>query len=395
MSEVEKLQQTVVEQSEHAFNMLISWGTGIGKSLAAIRIQEKMNSQKTFICVAEISHIENWKEEYIKHGKQELLKTTTIFCYDSLPKYQDTEIDLLINDECHHISDLRADYLSSIVTKKVVNLSATLKSEEFLRIALLWGKPYISVVNTQTAIDMNILAQPTFYVKALTLNNSVNTEIIEIAPSKPIGTVECTYIQRKAVLSNPINKKKIVRIHCTEQQKYDYLTERIETFKRNFFLMGQDFRKFRWLSEASARKRYISSLKTRHIAQITANLSGKKFLCFCGSIAQAELLGKGQTIHSMMKAKDIKEILEKFQTDQITSLYVVDKLKEGVNISGIESAIISQLDGHARSFIQKSGRAMRNRINPEIYIIYIKGTQDATYYNNAMIGMNPEFIKFI
>lgn len=397
MSELDLLQQNVVECSRTSFNNILSWGTGVGKSLTAIKIQEDMGSKKTYICVAEITHIDNWRQEYIKYGKEELLKTTTIFCYDSLSKYSDTEIDLLINDECHHISDLRADYLSTITPKKVINLSATLKPDELQRIALLWGKPYVSMVGLNCAIDLKILTQPTFYIKVLKLNNTVNTEVIEIAPSKPIShePVVCTYLQRKAVLSNPINKKKIVRIECTQQQKYDYYTERINEFKRNYFLMGQDFRKFRWLAEASARKRYISSLKTRHIRDIISKLEGKKLICFCGSIAQAELLNKNQAIHSAMKAKDINDVLEKFKTDEISSLFVVDKLKEAVNLPGIELAILSQLDGHVRSFIQKSGRAMRNKINPEIYIIYIKDTQDEKYFNNAFTGINPEFIKYI
>ena len=37
-------------------------------------------SRRTYVCVAEIAHIQNWKDEYIKHGYEHLLKNTDIFC---------------------------------------------------------------------------------------------------------------------------------------------------------------------------------------------------------------------------------------------------------------------------------------------------------------------------
>jgi glutathione synthase len=78
---------------------------------------------------------------------------------------------------------------------------------------------------------------------------------------------------------------------------------------------------------------------------------------------------------------------------EINSLFVVGMLQEGQNLNDIEKGIIIQLDGKLRSFIQKSGRVLRAE-HPEIFIIYVKGTQDETYLKNALEGLNPDYITY-
>ena len=53
--------------------------------------------------------------------------------------------------------------------------------------------------------------------------------------------------------------------------------------------------------------------------EITQNLEliKKRFICFCGSIEQAEILGKDNCIHSK---KEVKSIIHKFQSKEINSL---------------------------------------------------------------------------
>ena len=55
--------------------------------------------------------------------------------------------------------------------------------------------------------------------------------------------------------------------------------------------------------------------------------------------------------------------------------------------------IILLLLNKLRSFIQKSGRVLRAE-HPEIFIIYVKGTQDETYLKNALEGLNPDYITY-
>ena len=133
MTKKEESRQLIKSHTEELFDehpvLILSWATGCGKSYAAINLQARMNSQKTFICVAEIAHIQNWKDEYIKHGYEHLLESTEIFCYASLKKYKDKYCDLLIADECHHINDNRASIFDTMDCKRVIGLSATITDE--------------------------------------------------------------------------------------------------------------------------------------------------------------------------------------------------------------------------------------------------------------------------
>ena len=67
-------------------------------------------------------------------------------------------------------------------------------------------------------------------------------------------------------------------------------------------------------------------------------------------------------------------------------------LQEGQNLTGIEAELIIQLDGKERSFIQKSGRAMRAE-SPLIYIMYCRNTQDEVYLKNVIDNIELKYIK--
>jgi len=388
----ESIRASLLDAINKYDNLLLNWATGTGKSYTAILLQEHIKSQRTLICVAETTHIDTWKREYIDHNKEFLLENTTIICYHSLKKHTNIEVDLLINDECHHISEARADYLSTIKAKKVISLSATTNKDERDTLKQLWGPLFTTTISINKAVDMGILVSPTINLIPLDLENNTRYQVIELKLGKtPTTTIEVPYPQRHAHLKK---KNILLKILCTEKEKYTYLEDLVYTYKNRYMLTRNEFIKLRWLRAGLDRKKYLSSLKTTIIKHLTDSLSDKRYLCFCGAIAQAELLSPN-VLHSKLKAKRKEEILTSYLNKEINSLFVVDMLKEGANIPDIEVGIISQLDGNERSFIQKSGRTLRNKINPTIYIIYIKNTQDEKYLEGALEGINPEFINII
>ena len=120
--------------------------TGYGKSFISIKIQAELTKNepqyytngemsrsldtvypKTLILVAEKAHIVNWMMEYKKHNYSAVAQNTTIKCYASIHKLKDTQWDMIIADEAHHLSLLRLSHLSTIKFNKMILLSATLK----------------------------------------------------------------------------------------------------------------------------------------------------------------------------------------------------------------------------------------------------------------------------
>jgi superfamily II DNA or RNA helicase len=310
-------------------NLLLTWCTGTGKSLAAINLQSQMNSQKTFICVAEIAHIQNWKDEYIKHGFEELLKTTEIFCYASLKKYANKECDLLILDEAHHVfSEARMFLLTSLKTKRFIGLSATISDEHKYFLKDLYPNITEYEITLEQAIEMELIPKPVVNIMLLDLNNTDKTEIIEFTRGRNIYEQHCDYSQKNAYIfgKDRYGKYKYptlnLKIHCTQQEKYNYLNELYERARIT--------KRMGWLRHGSNRKKFLSDCKLLELNALTQNLylQNKRFICFCGSIEQAEILGGSDAIHSK---KDAKKVLERFNSYETNSLYAIGMLVEGVS----------------------------------------------------------------
>lgn len=391
MTKKEESRQLIKSKCEELFDiwpiLILQWSTGCGKTINAINLQARMNSQKTFICVAEIAHIKNWQDEYIKHGFEHLLKSTEIFCYASLKKYKDKSCDLLILDEMHHFgSDNRIDILSTIKYNALIGLSATIELSDKIDFTTTFSKPQIYTITMEEAIEMELLPKPKVYLIPLKLDNSIKSETIEFKRGRNINEIHCDYLQRNSYI---YAKRKYptlnLVIHCTQQEKYEYLEanyERAKIFKRSG-----------WLRHGGIRKKFLSDCKTDKLMEITQNLEliEKRFICFCGSIEQAEILGKDNCIHSK---KEVKSIIHKFQSKEINSLYAIKMLTEGQNLEGIEAGIIGQLDGTERPFVQRNGRMLRAEF-PEIYVLYFQGTKDEDYLQNVINTIPEAYISYI
>ena len=391
MTKKEESRQLIKSKCEELFdkghNILLEHVTGAGKSLSAINLQARMNSQKTFICVAEIAHIQNWKDEYIKHGYEHLLESTEIFCYASLKKYKNKICNLLVLDEVHHaFSDARTDILSSIKAEKIFGLSATITGEDKFSFNNIFGETDVYTITMEEAIEMEILPKPKVYLIPLKLDNSKKSETIEFKRGRNINEIHCDYLQRNSYIyaKNKYPTLNLI-IHCTQQEKYDYLEanyERARIYKRSG-----------WLRHGGIRKKFLSDCKTNKIKEICEKLQGdgKRFICFCGSIEQAEEISPGNSIHSK---KESNSILKRFNGKEINSIYAVKKLVEGVNLVDINAAVIGQLDGTERPFIQMTGRSLRADF-PEVYVLYFNETKDMDYLENVTNNISSEYIQIL
>jgi superfamily II DNA or RNA helicase len=390
MTKKEESRQLIKSNTEKLFNdlpsILMLLATGVGKSFLSINLQSKLDNPKTFVVVAEIAHIQNWKDEYIKHGYEYLLEKTEIFCYASLKKYANKSCDLLILDEAHHISNDREYILSTIKANYVIGLSATMDNndkEVFSRVA---GKFHTYEISMEEAIEMELLPKPKVYLIPLQLDNSKKSEIIEFKRGRNINEIHCDYLQRNAYIyaKNKYPTLNLI-IHCTQLEKYNYIDAE--------YNKAAMYKRTGWLRYGGIRKKYLSDCKTNKIKELCQVLESdnKRFICFCGSIEQAELIGSNNCIHSK---KEVKNVINKFQLKQINSLYAIKMMTEGVNLTDIEVAIIGQLDGTERPFVQRSGRGLRAEF-PEIYVLYFKNTKDEDYLQNVINTISQEYINYL
>ena len=394
----EELYNQGLESAKQNTRLAFLWSTGVGKSKMAIGIanylSENNSELKVLLVVAETAHKDNWKEEF-KKWKLNKKINITIECYASLKNYQNTQWDLIIFDEAHHLgSDLRLEMLRTISAQNIILLSATLQDQLLYALQNIFGQFKVSRVTLQDAIQWGILPEPKIYLYALTLDNTRYTETIieEWGKKNKEIPIHCTYSQRWEYIKNRKKYPNIkLIISCTQQQKYDYLTTQFNHYKTLYLNTKQINFRNKWMQAGSVRKRFLGECKTVYAEHLINEFrkKNKRFICFCSSIKQAELLGSLNAIHS--KKSDSLNTINDFNEKKINSLFAIGMLQEGQNLVDIQAGIIVQLDGQERAFIQKSGRVYRAE-DPIQCIFYYKNTRDEEYLNKAIENIDASFI---
>ena len=391
----EELQTLPIQLIEQHPRIILQWATGTGKSKAAIDIVnyliERNGHLKVLLVVAEINHKSNWEREFKKWKLKEC--DITMECYASLRKYKNSNWDLIIFDEGHHLgSDLRMNLLIEIHSEYIVVLSATLPDSVIYSLNQIFGDFKISKITLGEAIRYGLLPKPKIYLIPLTLDNTCpDYSVIEEWGNKERKiTRRCSFYERWGFLKHKEQYPDTsLIISCTAKQKYDYLTSKCEYWKSRYLTSRVEFLKTKWLQCGSQRKRFLGELKTKVAIELLEKIKDRRFIGFCSSIDQAKILGGENAVHSE-ESKSL-QIIESFNEKKIDNLFAVGLLQEGQNLVDIQAGVIIQLDGKERAFVQKFGRSLRAE-DPVQFILYYKDTRDEEYLKKVLEGISEEYI---
>lgn len=389
-------------KSNKALALLLA--TGVGKSKIAIKLHEdlirsnKGKNLKVLLLIAEKAHKENWKIEYKKWGFPLInYDTIVVECYQSLKKYEDTEWDLIIFDEAHHLSStLRFGIFSTLKAAKYLFLSATLPERLLVDIELILKckLPRLSL-SLKQAIEKGVIPTPKVYIVPLELDNThKNCTITEEWGKKESQIqIKCDYYKRWEYLKNKKQYPNVsLTMESTELTKYQYLTEKYSYWKNRYFATRNEALKFKWLQFGIQRKRFLGDIKTKYIKYLLEKLGDKRYICFCSSIEQANELNSETSIHS--EKSNSLELISKFNNKEIDTLFAVGMTREGQNLVDLHSCIIAQLDGQELQFIQKFGRGVRAK-EPILFIFYYKETRDQEYLDKIIPNIDPNHINYV
>ena len=405
----DEIQAKALEEIKEYKRLILSWSTGVGKSLVGIKLFDYLlksdKDARFLIVVAETAHKKNWYEEFVKHlgaaAATSLWKHVDIECYASLKKVCTNEYKAIIFDEAHHLnSEIRMDYLSAMRAEYVICMSATMAGRKFFALRstldITFGNFLISKIKLQDAIDNNIIPIPEIRVIPLTLKRAPNTAVYikEWGMQNRRVSIHCQYSDRFKYLGDRKKYHDVtLSIHCSEYEKYIEMCNDIEYWKKRALTNpGNIALKNKWLQIGSQRKRFLGDLKLEKAHNLIEMIKAadKRFICYCSSVLQAEALGGKNCIHS--KKAYNQNVIDSFNSGKISSLFAVNMGQEGLNLKDIEVGVIIQLDGEERGWIQKSGRIYRAE-HPVIYVLYVKDTRDEEYFKNAIEGINPDYIK--
>lgn len=344
----DELQDAAAVRLEKAKRLICQWATGTGKSNIVLKFLRKHPEFNCLILVPEQDNIQNWYDEFIKFDVP--YDKVRVACYASFHKYKDTKWDLLVFDEMPHVdTEKRLAICKAVSGDYVLALGAVITWEERKSIEDVYGKYDLSWISMPKAIEMKILPSPTI--------NVVHLQIPE-----------------------------------QYRYKYDRLQKNVKAAVDMYDRNPNKFTKTRMLRAGSERKRFLGSIKDFVIRELCKKLEsdGKRFLCFCSSIKQAEAIGKDHAFTS--KTPVSMKLLEKFNNHEIDSLYVVRKLIEGQNLKDIECGVIGQLGGTHRITVQSVGRIMRSD-KPVIYAPIFDDTKDEDFLSTLIDNVPRNCIK--
>lgn len=346
-------------------NILVEIPTGFGKTKIALELIKKRakSNSKILIVIPKNVLINNWLEE-IKKWLPTYKLDITFTTYVSFPKYAN-KWDIVIFDECHHLSTRCLESLKSYTITHNILLSATIKQNNKWEIQKAFPYLYIYHISTRAAIDNSILPDPKIILIPMELDNIHKTELAGVIKD---------------------NKK----YYCTPRKYYETLSNNIDFWKRKA-IGGNAACKNIWLHKAGERLKWLSKQKTPIIANILKKLAYKKTLTFCNNIQQAEYLSKNY-IHS--KNNNNAQILEAFNNNKIKHLTSVAMLDEGINLKNCQIGIYANLNSSERIIKQRLGRLLRHK-NPVIIIPYFINTRDEEIMKQMLLDYNHNLISVL
>ena len=358
----DELQGTASHVLAKNHRLICMWATGTGKTMVALNFIKDNPWLKTLIFVPEQDNIKNWEVEFDKFKVPR--DNVIISCYASMHKHQNTKWDFLVMDEAPHTdTPLKRELLATINADYILALGAVLTDGEIDALEYTYGEFYKSRISLDKAIESGWLPLPTVTVCHLVLNDK-----------------KLDHWYRGRVF--------------TAAGLYKFFCEKVDSAVKEYDARPNKQTERVMFNAGLERKRFLGNEKESAIKRLSESLDaeGKRYICFCSSIKQAERIGgdKAYTSHSPKSEKH----LERFNNHEINALFVVGKLIEGQNLNDIECGIIGQLGGTERITVQAIGRVLRAK-NPVVYIPVFDGTKDDSFLYTLTNNVSKDYIKHI
>lgn len=354
-----RLQQRAADLLNQHKKLICRWATGCGKSNIVMRFLTD-HPGSCLIVVPETNNIDNWRYEFKKWNVPD--DDVEIICYASIEKYVGTQWHLIVFDEAPHVNtQKKIDAMTFIEGDHVLALGAILSKDEENALRHVYGDFHCTEITLDYAIANDLLPVPEIYVIHMQLNEE---------------TRDIKYSGRKV----------------TQREKYDAIDRNVKRAADQYARTRNPFWSQRMNTLGNDRKKFLGSLKMDAARWLCDNLEKKnrRFICFCSSIEQTQILGGEHSFTSHTPAS--LNVLDRFNEHELHSLFVVGKLIEGQNLRDIDAGVLIQLGGKDRITVQSMGRVLRSE-HPRIYVLCFDSTKDEDYLCTLTDNISSEYIK--
>lgn len=352
----------------------LQWATGVGKTRAAIiaiRAFLTKNTDKKILVVVPTEHLKvQWNTQLVEN---QLFHSVDVQIINSAIKNKE-KVDFLILDEAHRIpAESFIEVFKAKNPSTVLGLSATFQRLDGRHELLKRFCPVVDLITVKEAIKSKWLSEYVEY-KVLIEPNDIdvyrqyNAEFYEY-----FGMFEFDFA---------------IAMRCVTDIRY----RRYYGKTLGINTKDMDAIAFTWLRALKARKKYVMDhpKKIELTRKILAARPNSKAITFSATIKQAETIGGGYVVNSGKTKKKNRLTIQEFSKLPYGVIHSAKGLDEGIDIPGLNLAIILSNTSSKNQKTQRIGRVIRYEPGKkaEIFTLVVKGTNEESWYNTSTDGHN-------
>lgn len=365
-------------------------------AIIAIKGFLSKNKNKKIVVVVPTEHLKiQWMQELAKVG---IFHDVQVEIINSAAKVQE-KIDFLILDEAHRVpGPTFFEVFKNRDPSIVLGLSATFERldgrHELLNqfcpvcdiitiqeaIANKWLSPYkeYKVLLEVDDIDYYRQINSTFLSTFSFFNNDFNLAM-ECVAGKKVGN--------KIVKAAHFIRYEYAKSLCTLSKNDPRYDSTIKSLNSEVTANA-----FTWNRALQDRKSFVMNhLKKIEVTrQILIARPFSKSITFSATIAQAEKIGGGFIVHSGKTKKKNRLTVQEFSRLKTGCIHSSKALMEGIDIEGLNLAIILCGNSSATAKTQTIGRVIRYEEGKEaeVFTLVLRGTMEENWYSTATAGKN-------
>jgi superfamily II DNA or RNA helicase len=341
---------------ENKFKGIVDVSFRVGKTKLTIDALNTVTKDINVLILAPgIPILSSWKEEIIKWKLNANVNVT--YLWSNSIKKDNNLYHLIIADECHAYNKMVLLHLRKHQLRgtRILGLTGTLdQAAEFNLHNILSIKP-IYQYTFEEAVKDKIIADYSVTCIGVDLDDELEVHVIDSA--RPAVSEKKAYEHWDRLYNDAVKKGR---------------------YKNLRFYM-------------SKRKDIIYTSQTK--LSTTLDVVDKHDRCLIFSARQeiADKIGDGQ-FHSKSK-----KTLEKFTKEKLNKLSVISMISMGITLPKLKVAIFNQMKSVEALALQQAARILNleDGTDAQIFIVYLKNTQDEVWMRDAIKGFQKTKINWV
>lgn len=394
-SERSKRQQECVRKwIEAGCRAAIEASTGFGKTRVGILAIKKFLSKNPNRSVLVIVPTEVLKEQWSKLLDSEGLSfNCEVSIINSALKHNKV-VDFLIIDEIHRIpANSFINIFKVIKYGMILGLTATFERLDGREKLLNSVAPIVDSIKLSEAVSKGWVSKSRIYkvilqVDDINVYKEYNKQFLNY-----FSYFDFDWNIAMGCVTNVLNRTKFVR-EKLRLNKSGPIPPKDELLYKTT-LKECTAIAYSWNRALQARKQFIfKHPKKLEIAEkILAARPNAKAITFNATISECEKFKSGYIVHSGKKKKENQMTLEEFNKLKVGVIHSSKSLNEGVDVKGLNLAIILHNTSSSTERIQKYGRVIRAEEGKvaEIFSLVIDETVEMQWFKKS--AKNTEFIE--